>query len=230
MASVFSGERRLLIALACSLVGHAVVLVTVPFIQPFDFSVKRKIIRVDLAGVRQVDISGNSSCPIVVQPQDTSRGKTIGELLIRRSPAERFVPKVMGRMRAATPEAPSIVELRPGPALHAATASDERHEIADPEDLRHYRFALAVAARRFKRYSALAREHGWQGRVDIVVSAGFATPLPMLSLVKSSGQPALDEEALTMLERASAATEMPGNLKGKDFRFVLSMEFSLAND
>lgn len=226
---VNSDRRRLLIALAGSLLGHVAAFITVPFSQPFDFSVKRKIVQVDLAGKRQVDVSENLSSSRLAHQQGGLRDKTTDELLIRSSPAGKFAPKVMGRVRATTPEASSTAESR-AMQLRAAEPSGERHESVDPDDLRHYRFALAVAARSFKRYPPLAREHGWQGRVDIEVSASVATLVPVLSLVKSSGQPVLDEEALTMLERASVATAIPGNLKGRDFRFVLPIEFSSAND
>ncbi|HCV14243.1 MAG TPA: hypothetical protein DGC76_11205 [Candidatus Accumulibacter sp.] len=95
------------------------------------------------------------------------------------------------------------------------------------DDLRHYRIELAIASRRFKRYPALARERGWQGRVEVAVSVSAWQPRPQFSLARSSGHAALDRQAVAMLEQASAETALPAGLRGRDFRILLPVEFTL---
>ncbi len=87
--------------------------------------------------------------------------------------------------------------------------------------------ALAIAARRFKRYPPLAREGGWQGRVEVAVSVSAWQRVPQLALIRSSGHAVLDEQALAMIEQAAASTLLPESLKGRDFRVLLPVEFSL---
>jgi protein TonB len=96
--------------------------------------------------------------------------------------------------------------------------------------LREYRVSLAIAARRFKRYPVLALERSWEGRVEVAVSMTSWQQRPQPALVRSSGHSVLDEQALSMIERASLMTVLPDSLKGRDFRFVLPIEFIRESD
>ena len=87
--------------------------------------------------------------------------------------------------------------------------------------------ALAIAARRFKHYPLVAREGGWEGRVDVALSASAGQGMPRASLVRSSGYRALDEQALSMVEQAAAVTLLPEGLHNAEFRVLLPIEFSL---
>jgi protein TonB len=126
---------------------------------------------------------------------------------------------------ASARSAPSSAAEAP---LPTRTAADPEGVNAD--ELRQYRLELAIAARRFKRYPELARERGWEGRVEVAVSVRARLPVPQFSLVGSSGHAVLDEQALWMLEQASAATMLPGGLRSRDFRIVLPLEFTLEED
>lgn len=95
------------------------------------------------------------------------------------------------------------------------------------DDLRQYRLSLAIAARRFKRYPALARERGWEGTSAVAINLIAALPTPQIALLDSSGRRALDEQAVEMVTQAARATELPEALKGRDFRVVLPVKFSL---
>ena len=56
------------------------------------------------------------------------------------------------------------------------------------------------------------------------------SPVPELSLVRSSGHEVLDEQALTMLTQAARVTALPEGLRARDFRLLLPVQFSLEND
>ncbi|MCM8611518.1 TonB family protein [Accumulibacter sp.] len=107
----------------------------------------------------------------------------------------------------------------------AAAAAPSAGVSAD--DLRQYRIDLAIASRRFKGYPALARERGWEGRVEVAVSVSAWQPRPQLSLARSSGHAPLDQQAVAMLEQAATATLLPAGLRGRDFRILLPVEFTL---
>ncbi len=87
-----------------------------------------------------------------------------------------------------------------------------------------------MSAKRFKRYPALARERGWEGSVEIALDFRRLLPEPGISLAASSGRPVLDEQALEMIRQAARVTEVPERLKGKDFRVLLPVQFSLDDD
>ncbi|HRD90967.1 MAG: energy transducer TonB [Candidatus Accumulibacter sp.] len=123
-----------------------------------------------------------------------------------------------------------------GAAAREVDAADSRSGAATPgtaisaDDLRQYRVDLAIASRRFKRYPVLARERGWEGRVEVAVTVSAWQPRPQLSLFRSSGHAALDQQAVAMLEQASASTALPAGLKGRDFRLLLPVDFMLDDD
>lgn len=98
------------------------------------------------------------------------------------------------------------------------------------DDLRQYRLSLASAARRFKRYPALARQYGWEGTVEVALDFSALAPLPQVLLLHSSGRQALDAQALDMLSQAAGVTVLPVGLRERDFRVVLPVQFSLEND
>jgi protein TonB len=95
------------------------------------------------------------------------------------------------------------------------------------DDLRQYRLSLAIAARRFKRYPAVARERGWEGTAEVALSFSALLPAPQIDLATSSGSPLLDEHALAMISRAARITALPDGLKGRDLRVLLPVKFSL---
>jgi len=110
-----------------------------------------------------------------------------------------------------------------------ASSNASAREGVSTDALREYRMALAIEARRFKRYPPLARERGWEGTAEAAVSS-ITAGSPQVSLQRSSGYAALDEQTLDMLRRAALATPLPEALRGRDFRVVLPVRFSLDDD
>ena len=108
-----------------------------------------------------------------------------------------------------------------------SSASTSLQDGIRADDLRLYRTSLAMAARRFKRYPSLAREHGWEGTAEVAFSVTAASPVPVVKLLKSSSRPILDEQAVAMITQAAQVTSLPEGLKGKAFRIILPVEFSL---
>lgn len=89
--------------------------------------------------------------------------------------------------------------------------------------------ALAIEAKRFKRYPPLARERGWEGIAEASVNVSKLAE-PRVSLERSSGYAVLDEQTLEMVRRAAHATPLPEALRGRDIRVLLPVRFSLDSD
>lgn len=153
------------------------------------------------------------------------------------APEQRPAPKAKEALVAErSSEAPT--------PLHAAPASSETASaIPSPpvpaaparagvsaDDLRQYSMSLGIAARRFKRYPALARERGWEGQAEVALIFAAPLPLPEVVLVRSSGRIVLDEQAVEMMTQASRVTTLPDGLKGREFRLSRAVQFSLADD
>lgn len=179
------------------------------------------------------------AAPTPVAPPDAGRRTAGGGSARSPLPAiPRPVPKTPAPPVAAaaavegeaTPTTPSAVPASaPAPALAvpSAPAGGEPAASVSADGLRQYRIDLAVAARRFRVYPALARGRGWEGvaEVSVAVTAGVASP--NLRLVRSSGHAVLDEQALQMMGRAVASTPLPDSLRGQSFVVPLPVRFSL---
>ena len=109
-------------------------------------------------------------------------------------------------------------------------APPAQEEGISAEAVRQYRTSLAISAKRFKRYPALARERGWEGEVEIVLDFRRTLPGPEVSLASSSGKALLDDQAMEMIRQAARATEVPDTLKGRNFRMLMPIRFSLDED
>lgn len=97
----------------------------------------------------------------------------------------------------------------------------------DAEGLRSYRMALAVEARRHKRYPARAIEEGRSGTTELRISRTSGQGAPLVQVVKSSGYPLLDEAALDMVRKALPATPVPASLRDRNFAVDLPIVFDL---
>ena len=102
-----------------------------------------------------------------------------------------------------------------------------RREGVSAGDLRQYRLALGVSARRFKRYPPLAREQGWEGTVEIALDFRPPAAEPVVTIAKSCGKTILDEQALETLRQAARQTDLPEGLRGRNFRLLQEISFSL---
>jgi protein TonB len=76
-----------------------------------------------------------------------------------------------------------------------------------------------------KRYPREARFNRQEGVVQVRFVIDRTGTLYEKELVKGSGFPALDQEALDMLERASPMPRPPEDAVGSTFEFVVPVEF-----
>ena len=225
-------RRRLLLAVAASALIHAGLLTTTVMVSRVKLDVASQAVQavIKLAD-REIVVGGTlpaaaaaRMAPSVAPPPPSTR----------RVRAPTDMREAVSGVAAGAPSTPGIPErslasesaTTPAPAP-AAAAAETRRVGVNADDLRQYRMALAIAARRFKHYPPLARERGWQGRVEVAVSVSAWQRAPAVLLIRSSGHVALDEQALAMLEQAAASTLLPESLQGRDLRVLLPIEFSL---
>jgi periplasmic protein TonB len=120
---------------------------------------------------------------------------------------------------AAAPSAPAAVS---GGLLTEGAASGEA-----ADGLRGYRLAVAVQARRFKRYPAQAMASGWAGTAEVRIEVGSdGRPRPA-TIARSSGHEVLDRAALTTIDAGALRARLPDSLRGKAFAVVLPVVFNL---
>lgn len=141
---------------------------------------------------------------------------------------------------ASTPAVPAAVEAQeraaPGPVAAVPNASvaaprqaamDAVGEGLDANALRGYRLALAVQARRFKRYPAQATAQGWAGTAEVRLTLAAGGRPDTATLTRSSGYEVLDRAALAMMNAAVQQTPVPASLQEKAFAVTLPVVFNL---
>jgi protein TonB len=122
----------------------------------------------------------------------------------------------------------------PAPASAAGTRATI--QAADPgggldaDGVRQYRMALAVEARRFKRYPARALADEISGTVEVRVAVAAGGQSQEVALARSSGYGALDEAALDMLRKAAPRTAVPELLRRRAFVINLPVVFDVASE
>ena len=105
-------------------------------------------------------------------------------------------------------------------------SDSQEGQALNPEGLRQYRVSLGGAMGGFKDYPALARQRGWQGRVELLLKVVRGRPT-LAEVEKSSGYPLLDARARDMLQQAAAQTPLPPGLDHRDFALPLTVVFEL---
>ena len=231
-------HRSLLRALAVSLLAHAVLLSAVfapsrPALEPAASPLKARLVAPPAppraATARSpAAVSAPARTPSVAERPAPPPAIVAAASAPSTPPASaaNVLPQVKAAPLPGTAPAPAIGTA----AAPSAAAPGAERDAVSADQLREYRLALASAARRFKRYPALARQNGWEGTVEVALDFGALAPLPRVQLLRSSGRQALDAQALDMLSQAAAVAALPDGLKARDFRLVLAVQFSLDDD
>lgn len=229
--------RSLLQALAFSLLIHALLLVGVVNHLPEPGEIPVATIRVSMSKAGQEMPAKATRSAAAVQPMATpshlapsiasSHPATPAPLPVAVSNNDSLDAKKSGgsESRGATDSSAS------GPvAQSAAESTSTSREGVSPDDMRQYRMALATAMRRFKRYPPVARDRGWEGTAQVGLAFNSRSVVPEVLLAQSSGRGLLDEQALEMVRQAVRVTHLPEGMKGRNFRVVLPVQFSLENE
>jgi protein TonB len=236
--------RTLLPALAASLLLHAVLLASAAS----PLSPPPEAVPAALHAVLRAPARGASpaSPPIApAKPSAPLAASSPRQLAVASPEASTAAPPSVVENEDKAPAVPAASAHSTAPAISGSASPSRSSGGADAasgaapvagrqgvsgDDLRQYRLSLASAARRFKRYPALASQRGWEGTAEVALNISASAPIPEVVLVRSSGRSVLDEQALEMLGQAARVTALPEGLKARDLRIVLPVQFSLEND
>ena len=138
------------------------------------------------------------------------------------------VPSAKDFSITTTPEIPETVEAPVKPAAPAAVPTKPLNsQILDKSAVANYSDLLANHVSQFKYYPRMAVEHRWQG--DVIVHIEIAEDGSVVSaiILKSSGYEILDNEAMSMIRKASPLPKPTESLKNKSFSVALPIQFLL---
>jgi protein TonB len=142
-------------------------------------------------------------------------------------PAPTFAAPVVSNTQASPAETPPAVSADvPGVAAAPASAAPASNGL-DANALRGYRLALAIQARRFKRYPAQAQAQAWAGTAEVRLALAAGGRPEVATLTRSSGYDVLDRAALEMMNAAVQRTPVPVMLQTQAFSVTLPVVFNL---
>jgi protein TonB len=125
----------------------------------------------------------------------------------------------MTREAPATPASPAYQ------APQAAAPAPAR--VPDPAAAASWRSTLAARLQAAKRYPEQAREAGEQGVAVARFTMDRAGRVLSASLVRSSGHPALDAEAIALIRRAEPLPPPPADTGGATLTLTVPVSFAL---
>ncbi len=150
-------------------------------------------------------------------------------------PAPEPEPEPLAQSPVEQPLAPqAAAAAEPEPAQKDTRAADPPPPVAqprepvpefDPKLLATYRLEIIHLARQFKRYPPLARENNWEGRAEVRLSFAPGGRRPSIDLLKSSGYPVLDRQAIDTMSKA--VVPVPEALRGRQFALDVPVIFNL---
>ena len=133
----------------------------------------------------------------------------------KQSPAEVSVQQLAA--------APPRVDVQPAPSSAPSpgeSASEARVQAS-------WQKTLIRHLERFKRYPEVARSRRAQGEVVVTFTLDRSGQVVASRVTKSSGSPALDEEALAVLKRASPLPAPPNEIAGTALDLSLPIHFRI---
>ena len=246
----FLSDRTLLKALIVSLSAHVFLLLEVPRLLPvrpeappaaMTVSMQRAGSGMPLPPVRQPEVKVADK-PVV--PKIPEHKETATVLAVRAQPSSSTA---LPRPVASAVDQAAAAPIASVPAKGSASGGVGRslpddtqksgpgdqvpgQEGISAEEVRQYRTSLAISAKRFKRYPALAREREWEGRVEIALDFRRLRSGPEVSVATSSGRSILDDQAQEMILQAARVTDLPANLRDRDFRVLVPIIFNLNDE
>jgi TonB family protein len=220
-------ERTLLAALACSLALHLALL----YLPPGFFDAQRKAPEPKVMTARLVEPEPQPAAVVEqLEPKPQQVAKTIRAT--PQKPAPRSEPVAPSVIAVAPPpaSAPAAANRAPAPQpaplpVLAAVAASARPPAADPGSIAQFRLELIELARRYKRYPRAAIDNNWEGKADLRMIVAASGAIASLSVRKSAGYAALDDEAQQMFRAAKGQLAIPPALRGKEFIVDVSADF-----
>lgn len=191
--------------------------------------------------------------PVVEPPPEprpepkTSRAPQLKPKPIRKKPAPiKAPPAAPPPSETATPKAPPSTpqpiavspkpesspkfSVPPEPPLPMPSElSKPQAQAIDSGLLEGYAQTLSGAIGRYQKYPRVARMRGWEGTVQVLLKIAASGAMRDISIAKSSGFDALDEQALDMVKHAAPLPKPPANLQSRDFSVEVPIVFRLKN-
>ena len=129
---------------------------------------------------------------------------------------------------------PTPANVTANPTSNTSPTTNSKPETATPtaddwDDSAYdaYGRNLQRLCERNKHYPAIAIRRSWQGSGSVVVKFSAGGKLLSIAIEQSTGQKALDDQALEMVRKSLADLPLPSQMKGREFKISVPVDFKL---
>jgi len=235
-------DDRLLAAIACSLALHLAILWLLPgFFAPRTEVPQPKALTARLVAPKpepakaieppapappQPVVKQHRPAPSKPAPRTTPRVTPVAPPVIAVPPTPNSPPAAVVQTAPLSPPVVApVAPATPAPAPGVPTATAPVATAPDPGSVAQFRMELIEMAKRYKRYPRAAVDNNWEGKVDLRMTVAANGTIASLSIRRSAGYLALDDEAQQMFRTAKAQLAIPAPLRGKEFTVDISADF-----
>lgn len=152
--------------------------------------------------------------------QEKAEQKVDEKIDVQPSPAPAVAP-------LPPPEPVKQPEPAPAPVAPAPATTAPPRAHATKAQIDSWYGRIRMQLERHKSYPPVAREHGEKGVVELAFSIDRDGHVLSSRIVKSSGYPALDQEAIASVRRAQPFPLPPTGLDGEKFDFTVPVRFNI---
>ena len=215
-------QRRVVLALLCSMLIHGMLLTLVPGWRVRTFEPQPPL---------------NVQLPELVRPEPVPAA-------LPAKPQPKAIPTVTERARSEfklPPPPPIETSVAPQPqevpaetppvALMPAAPTPAPIVVAkaapDSSLLDSYGKQLSSLIAGYQRYPRIAQLRGWQGTAQVQISVSAAGRMVNAVILRSSGFEVLDDQALEMVRQAAPLPQPPEALRGREFTVMVPIVFKL---
>ena len=243
LAEVARQDDRLLVAIACSLALHLAILLLLPgFFAPRTEVPQPKALTARLVAPKPEPAKATEPPaltppqPVVKQqhrpvpakpaPRASPRVTPVAPPVIAVPPTPNSPPAAVVQTAPLSPAAVApVAPATPAPPPGVPMATAPVASAPDPGSVAQFRMELIEMAKRYKRYPRAAVDNNWEGKVDLRMTVAANGTIASLSIRRSAGYLALDDEAQQMFRTAKAQLAIPAPLRGKEFTVDISADF-----
>lgn len=177
--------------------------------------------------LKPLDIPQFEQSPLAPEPEVALPiAKPVEEVQEKEEEIKEVQPENLApeQTAAAQAMAPPQVQAKEAPVVTAQQVGDAKK---DSKAVLTYRKSLHLHLKKHQRYPSDARSRGEQGTVVVQFTIDRTGQMTERSVVKASGNPRLDEEALAAIERASPFPLPPDEEPGESLKYSMPIQFKI---
>lgn len=236
-------ENTLILAVICSFLLHVLLVAIIPNIKFDTIKKAPDTLNVELVQPKKTESAATQEQPKPEQPKPTEKIKPAPEPIkppLKSSPKPKLEPDSVQNLPPAQTELPppAVIAVAPKidkPPVITVPPPEPPKEPLDNDDAYNaakgsYRSGVQKEIQRNLRYPKMAEKHRVTGVAKVEIVLDKEGNISSVSIVSSSGNDALDAEAVAVINRSNIKQYMSKILSGRIDRITIPVSFTLPEE